>query len=193
MVLLMCIADNSKLQTPQPLFGGYAPATCPGIGVRAPGLMEKLRNDPGSIDLDFSKIIEEGSIGGQWEIEFMGRSIRPYEAGDIMTFGFSAGGAGYGDPLEADPKGILEDLLNGLISEWTATNVYKVAYDLKGRKVDLEETKRLRDAERQARLERGRSWDDFHADWSEKKPADEILTLFGSWPEGQPVAPVIRM
>jgi len=193
MVLLMCIADNSKLQTPQPLFGGYAPATCPGIGVRAPGLMEKLRNDPGSIDLDFSKIIEEGSIGGQWQIEFMGRSIRPYEAGDIMTFGFSAGGAGYGDPLEAEPEGILEDLLNGLISEWTATNVYKVAYDLEGRKVDLEETKRLRDAERQARLERGRSWDDFHADWSEKKPADEILTLFGSWPEGQPVAPVIRM
>ena len=42
MVLLMCIADNSKLQTPQPLFGGYAPCTVPGIGIRAPGLMEAL-------------------------------------------------------------------------------------------------------------------------------------------------------
>ena len=30
MVLLMAIADNSKLQTPQPLFGGYAPCTVPG-------------------------------------------------------------------------------------------------------------------------------------------------------------------
>ncbi|MGH8598547.1 MAG: hydantoinase B/oxoprolinase family protein, partial [Gammaproteobacteria bacterium] len=29
-VFMMCIADNSKLQTPQPLFGGYAPCTVPG-------------------------------------------------------------------------------------------------------------------------------------------------------------------
>ncbi|MBV9004766.1 MAG: hydantoinase B/oxoprolinase family protein, partial [Solirubrobacterales bacterium] len=35
-VLLMAIADNSKLQTPQPLFGGYAPCTVPGIAIRAP-------------------------------------------------------------------------------------------------------------------------------------------------------------
>ena len=40
MVLLMAIADNSKLQTPQPLFGGYAPCTVPGIGIRAPGLVD---------------------------------------------------------------------------------------------------------------------------------------------------------
>ncbi|MDP9485135.1 MAG: hydantoinase B/oxoprolinase family protein [Actinomycetota bacterium] len=193
MVFLMCIADNSKLQTPQPLFGGYAPATVPGIGIRGPGLMEKLKNDPGSIDLDFSKIIEEGSIGGQWEIEFMGRSVRPYEAGDVMTFGFSAGGAGYGDPLEADPEGVVEDILDGFVSEWVVTNVYKVAYDLESQKADLEETKRLRDAERKARLERGKSWDDFQAEWSEMKPSDEILAVFGSWPEGRALAPIMRM
>ncbi len=123
----------------------------------------------------------------------MGRSIRPYMAGDVMTFGFSAGGAGYGDPLEADPDGVVEDLENGLISEWVAANVYKVAYDAEGRKADFDETQRMRDAERQARLQRGKSWDDFHAEWSEKKPADEILTVFGSWPDGQPLAPIMRM
>src|SRR4029078_12657307 len=78
MVLLMCIADNSKLQTPQPLFGGYAPCTVPGIGIRAPGVMGVLR-DGEDIDLDFRTIIEQRSIGGQWEVEFMGRSIRPYD------------------------------------------------------------------------------------------------------------------
>lgn len=74
-----------------------------------------------------------------------------------------------------------------------ATNVYKVAYDLESRRADLDETRRLRDAEREARLARGKSWNDFHAEWSEKKPADEILALFGSWPDGQPLAPVMRM
>lgn len=84
-------------------------------------------------------------------------------------------------------------ILDGFISEWTATNVYKVAYDLESREADLEETKSLRDAEREARLERGLSWDDFHDEWSEKKPADEILAVFGSWPEDQPLAPIMRM
>ena len=105
MVLLMCIADNSKLQTPQPLFGGYAPCTVPGIGIRAPGLMEALKRGD-DIDLDFRTIIEGRTIGGQWEVEFMGRSIRPYDEGDVMGFCFSAGGAGYGDPLEADPGAV---------------------------------------------------------------------------------------
>ncbi len=39
----------------------------------------------------------------------MGRSIRPYDEGDVMAFGFSAGGAGYGDPLEADPEDVARD------------------------------------------------------------------------------------
>ena len=31
----MAIADNSKIQTPQGLFGGYAPCTVPGVSVAA--------------------------------------------------------------------------------------------------------------------------------------------------------------
>ena len=87
----------------------------------------------------------------------------------------------------------MQDLIDGVISEWTVRNIYKVAYDPETLKVDADETARLREAERQARLERGRSWDDFQAEWSEKRPADEILQLFGSWPDGQPTAPIVRM
>ena len=59
----------------------------------------------------------------------MGRSIRPYDEGDVMAFGFSAGGAGYGDPLEADPEDVARDFAGGLISAWTMREIYKVAYD----------------------------------------------------------------
>jgi N-methylhydantoinase B/oxoprolinase/acetone carboxylase alpha subunit len=192
MVLLMCIADNSKLQTPQPLFGGYAPCTVPGIGIRAPGLMDALRaGEP--IDLDFRTIIEQRSIGGQWEVEFMGRSIRPYDEGDVMAFCFSAGGAGYGDPLEADPEEVARDFVGGLISAWTVREIYKVAYDEVEQVVDVEETERLRSQEREARAARDTDWATFEAEWSQLSPPEDLLVWFGSWPAGEPAAPVMRM
>ena len=192
MVLLMCIADNSKLQTPQPLFGGYAPCTVPGIGIRAPGLMDALRSGE-PIDLDFRTIIEQRSIGGQWEVEFMGRSIRPYDEGDVMAFCFSAGGAGYGDPLEADPEEVARDLVGGLISAWTAREIYNIAYDEGERVVLVEETARLRAQERGARAARDTDWATFEAEWSQLSPPEDLLVWFGSWPAGEPAAPVMRM
>jgi acetophenone carboxylase len=192
MVLLMCIADNSKLQTPQPLFGGYAPCTVPGIGIRAPGLMEALKaGEP--IDLDFRTIMEQRSIGGQWEVEFMGRSIRPYDEGDVMAFCFSAGGAGYGDPLEADPEEVARDFVGGLISEWTMREIYKVAYDTVEQVVLTEETEQLRTDERAARAARDSDWAMFEAEWSQLSPPEDLLVWFGSWPEGVATAPVMRM
>ena len=46
-----------------------------------------------------------------------------------MAFCFCAGGAGYGDPLEADPEDVARDFVGGLISAWTMREIYKVAYD----------------------------------------------------------------
>jgi acetophenone carboxylase len=192
MVLLMAIADNSKLQTPQPLFGGYAPCTVPGIGIRAAGVAEALKRGD-DIELDFRKIIEQRSIGGQWEVEFMGRSIRPYDEGDVMAFCFSAGGAGYGDPLEADPEAVARDFVDGLISAWTLREVYKVAYDADEHVVLAEETERLREDERAARRARDSDWATFEAAWSQLSPPEDLLVWFGSWPDGTPAAPVMRM
>ncbi len=192
MVLLMAIADNSKLQTPQPLFGGYAPCTVPGIGIRAPGLMDRLAaGDP--IDLDLSALLVGGALGGQREVEFMGRSIRPYDAGDVMTFAFSAGGAGYGDPLDADPEDVARDLRGGLISEWTMREIYRVAYDPGEEAVRAEATADLRRRGYEERRLRDRDWASFAADWELLSPPPELLTWFGSWPEGVAAVPVMRM
>src|SRR3954463_5030567 len=189
---LMGLPAQSTLQTPQPLFGGYAPCTVPGIGIRAPGLVDRLKaGDP--IDLDFRTIVEQRSIGGQWEVEFMGRSIRPYDEGDVMAFGFSAGGAGYGDPLEADPETVARDFTDGLISAWTLREIYKVAYDEVERVVLPEDTAALRSAEREARKARDGDWETFNAAWSELSPPEDLLVWFGSWPDGAPTAPVMRM
>lgn len=188
----MAIADNSKVQTPQGLFGGYAPCTVPGIGIRNADVVQKLKEGTDR-NLDVTETLTERWIEGQWEVEFFGRSVRPYNEGDVMAFGFSAGGAGYGDPLEADPESVAEDVINQIISNETALDIYKVVFDEKAQKVDLEATERLRSAERAARRSRGKPYAAFIKEWEQLKPADEILHAYGSWPDAQPTAPLMRM
>jgi acetophenone carboxylase len=59
-------------------------------------------------------------------------------------------------------------------------------------RVNVAETEALRDAEREARLARGQSWDDFQSQWSQLRPPEEALAWFGSWPEGKVLTPVFR-
>jgi acetophenone carboxylase len=191
-VFFMCVADNSKIQTTQPLFGGYGPATLPGIGIRHPELMRRLREEPAAFDLDLETLLDQSVVGGEHEIEFMGRSVRPYDENDVISFVFAGGGAGYGDPLDADPDSVLTGITEHAISDWAAREIYRVAYDPESGKVDREETERLRDEERRARLARGRPYTEFLAEWSERKPPEGILRWFGTWPEGRPTAPLIR-
>ena len=76
--------------------------------------------------------------------------------------------------------------------DWSARNVYKVVYDPDTMRSNRKETEELRQAERQARLARGKTWDDFMEEWSQLKPPEDALTWFGSWPDGAVVAPVFR-
>lgn len=191
-VYMMAIADNTKLQTPQPLFGGYAPCTVPGIGIRNANIKQLMAEGSKVLDLDVHDLLTKKPIEGQYEIEFQGRSVRPYENGDVATFAFSCGGTGYGDPLDRDAKSVEQDLVKGVLSPQAARHVYKVAWDESQRRVDLDETSRLRSQELAARKARGRGYDAFEADWLRQKPRDEILAYYGTWPDAKEVAPLLR-
>ena len=190
-IFFTAISDNTRIQTPQPLFGGYAPCTLPGIGIRNADLARKMRNgDP--IELDIHEIIENRTIGGDWEVEFQGRNVRSYKQDDVITIGFSTGGAGYGDPLERPPEAVLEDVTRGFVSERVARDVYRVNCDLARGRVDAEKTAELRAKERRDRLEQGRPYDEFEKEWLKRRPPADILEWFGSWPHGKAERPVIR-
>lgn len=49
-----------------------------------------------------------------------------------------------GDPLERDPQLVLEDVIDGLVSEQAAQEVYGVVLDEKKEAADLMQTKSLR-------------------------------------------------
>lgn len=191
-VYMMAIADNTKLQTPQPLFGGYAPCTVPGIGIRNANVKTLMAEGSKALDLDIQTLLTERPIEGNYEIEFQGRSVRPYNNGDVATFAFSCGGTGYGDPIDRDAKAIEQDIVKGVLSPEAARHVYKVAWDEMDRRVNLEQTAELRTQELLARKARGRRYDEFEAAWLKQKPRDEILTYYGSWPDAREVMPLLR-
>ena len=189
---MMAIADNTKLQTPQPLFGGYAPCTVPGIGIRNSNVKQLMSEGDESLELDVQKLLTRRAIGGDYEVEFQGRSVRPYNNGDVATFAFSCGGTGYGDVLDRDPKAVEVDLLKGVLSEQAAEFVYKVVWDAGMRRVDLEATAALRAKELVARKQRGKRYEDFEPEWLKQKPREDILTYYGSWPDAKIVNPLLR-
>jgi acetophenone carboxylase len=85
-----------------------------------------------------------------------------------------------------------EDLLNGIISETTATAIYQVVWDPERKRVDAAATEERRAAERQARLARGKPYAEFEPGWLEKRPPEEILAFYGSWPDAKPLQPIMR-
>jgi N-methylhydantoinase B/oxoprolinase/acetone carboxylase alpha subunit len=187
----MCMGNGSKLPLGQPLFGAYASTPIPGISVRGADLLERMQKGDPSLALDHRSVFEKRTIHGDWNCELIARTPKMYKEGDLL-FGFSGGGPGYGDPLERDPKDVLEDLRKNIISDWTARSIYHIAYEPERCKLDAEGTRLERDAERKARLARGKSFDEFQLEWSKKSPPQEILHWYGSWPDAKPTGPVMR-
>jgi hypothetical protein len=75
---------------------------------------------------------------------------------------------------------------------WSATEVYSVAWDADKQRLDREASEALRHEARKARIARGVPFDEFEAQWSKRKPPEEILSLYGSWPDAEPLEPVVR-
>ena len=71
----------------------------------------------------------------------------PAQTQDVVTV-TSGGGGGYGDPMERDPEMVLDDVINGKVTEAGAQRDYGVVVDLPKQKVDLEATAHLRKSRR---------------------------------------------
>jgi len=175
----------------QPLFGGYASAPIPGVSVRKADLLKQMKDGNAKLSMDSRDILENRTVHGDWTFELIARTPKLYEEGDLL-FGFSGGGPGYGDPLERDATEVLEDLKKKIVSEWTARNIYHIAYDGERNKLDPEKTKQLRQDERKSRLARGKSFDEFQKEWSKQSPPQDILQFYGRWPDAKSLGPIFR-
>jgi acetophenone carboxylase len=187
----MCMGNGSKIPLGQPLFGGYASSPIPGISIRKADLKARMEQGDPKLTLEHRSMLENTDVAGQWNFELVACTPKLYDEGDVL-FGFSGGGPGYGDPLDRDPEAVLEDVRKNIISESTACDIYRIAYDPERHKLDVEKTQQLRDEERQARRARGKPYREFVEAWSKLKPPEEILQWYGSWPNAEPLGPVHR-
>jgi hypothetical protein len=89
-------------------------------------------------------------------------------------------GGGYGDVLERDPEAVMADVDAGYLSSEAAREIYFVAHDPGTLAVDIAGTEAARAAERQARLRRGRPYDEFIKLWVTPEPPPH-LPYYGSW------------
>jgi acetophenone carboxylase len=189
MVFQMAIADNSQIQTPQPLYGGYSQPTVPGIVLEGIDVKETLATaDSGTLTLE---ALLAGKFGGTVKSTTYGSAVHPVADGQSIIVGLSTGGTGYGDPIDRVPAEVEADVRKALVSIEVARDVYAVVLDGTGR-VDEDATRAAREATVRARLERGRPYAEFEAEWVQRKPDDSIMGLFGSWPDGAVVEPLMR-
>lgn len=174
------------------VFGGYPAASAPGICIQNTDLMAKLRRGDSDIPRDTVELATNRAIEGNYRFEQTNRSSRRGVEGDVIV-ATSGGGGGYGDPLARDPELVVRDLRGEAISSWTARNVYRVVFDPARFLVDHEATLAERAKAREERLARGKSWANFHDEWSRLSPAKDALTYFGTWPEGVREQPLVRI
>ncbi|HJX12081.1 MAG TPA: hydantoinase B/oxoprolinase family protein [Dehalococcoidales bacterium] len=183
---------GSKVRNCIGLFGGYPPATLPGIEVLHNDLWEKMKRGDKDLPSNAMQLISERSIHGDYKIGSMFQKTHIMNNGDLWVV-FSGGGGGYGDVLERDPEMVMDDLRREIISRHTAENVYHVAFDPETLEVDHEKTGELRNREREDRKARGMTWEEFEKEWCPLHPSPEAMDYYGSWPEGRKEREIIRM
>ena len=173
---------GNKFPPEKGLFGGYAAMTAPAVSVTGSDFAQLFADSSDKIPYDVYELLEKRAVKGDYTVESMIRPFRPVMGDDLMLMP-SLGGSSYGDVLERDPELVAADLKAGITSPWTADNVYRVVYDPNTFRVDVEATAAARDAEREARKQRGRPYAEFEEAWLRKRPADEIIKRYGDWPD----------
>ena len=179
---------RGRMLVGQGLFGGYPSNATPGTAINRSNLLELMAKGEKNLPTTPEEVIK-GSVIEEYPSEIQGLI---YE-GALMAAGATGGGHGYGDVLEREPQAVVNDIRDEIISDWAAINVYHVAYDAETWTADEEKTAELRKQEREDRLRRAKSYVEFEKEWLKRKPTEDQLTYYGSWPDAKMVNPIIRM
>lgn len=183
---------ESKFPSANGLFGGYAATTLPGIRVMGSDLLARMRAGDPTLPTDDYELAAVDPGPGEVILEHQTRGVSVLREGDILAASTNGGG-GYGDVLEREPEAVLVDVRDQIISADIARDVYQVAFEPESMLLDLAGTAELRAQERRARAARGRPYAEFVAEWSKRRPPEEILGFYGEWPSAVANRDVVRI
>ena len=171
---------GSLFPSAQPLFGGYASPAYPLCKIKGVNIFDELQKNPERVPFDIVRLMNERAIeGATYSTHPAAMTFELAQPGEVYMLCQGAGG-GYGDVLQRDPALVMKDLEEQLISDDTAREIFKVAYDSGSRLVDEQGTQALREQERKARIARGKPFDEFVKTWSTPEPPAH-LPYMGCW------------
>ena len=174
------VSSGSKFPAIPGLFGGYGCPAYPLAKIKGVNVFEQLRTAPESWSFDFETLMNDRPFAGaRYSTHHMGMGFELADEGEVYMISQGSGG-GYGDVLERDPDAVMADVEAGYLSSQTAREIYFVVHDPDTLGVDVAGTRAARDAERQARLRRGRPYAEFVAAWVTPEPPAH-LPYYGSW------------
>lgn len=174
---------GARFPTTLGLFGGTAVAPTFVQTVHASNLKQLMAEGNRHLARSMSELYSPANPEeGERRFEDIDLVVQPRANGDTFYVPVGGGG-GYGDAIERDPATVLRDLKYSRTTAWAAANIYHVVYDPDSLRADEKATAARRQAVRGKRKARGRSYDEFMADWAAKSPPAEILTYYGSYPD----------
>lgn len=162
------------------LFGGYGCPAYPLVKIKDFNVFDVMKSVPEQFDVDVIKMMNEQPFDdATYTTHDMGMTFELADEGEIYMMSQGAGGA-YGDVLERSTELVMKDVEENLISHENAWDMYRVVYDQDSLRVDEEGTVKARNEERQARIKRGKPYEEFVKGWiSDEPPVD--LPYYGSW------------
>ena len=171
---------GSKHPSAYGVFGGYASPAYPLTKIKNVNIFEVLKADPELLKLDIVNMMNAQAIpDADYIAQGAAMAFEPCAEGELYMICQGAGG-GYGDVLERDPALVIKDVEDGLMTPALAQEIYFVVFDPDTLVLDEAATTAARKAERQARLGRGKKFDDFCDEWVTDEPSPG-LPYFGSW------------
>jgi N-methylhydantoinase B/oxoprolinase/acetone carboxylase alpha subunit len=180
---LMTGCTGSRHPSTLGLFGGYSCPAYPLVKIKNVNIFEVLKNNPDDFAFDIVTLMNEQALDGDYGSYDMGLTLEPVKEGEVYGICQGAGG-GYGDVLDREPELVMKDLAEDVISHVTAREIYFVVYNENNLVVDEDATRAARDAERQARIRRGKPFKEFFDEWTTPEPP-ENLPYYGSWDDDE--------
>ncbi|WP_296660106.1 hydantoinase B/oxoprolinase family protein [Paraburkholderia sp.] len=162
------------------LFGGYACPVYSVCTIRGKNLLEDLRERPHLFNANIEDLMNKRPFeGATYTAQSMSVPFDLYKEGELFMMS-QGGGGGYGDVLERDPARVVKDLEEGLVSMYTARELYGVICDEQTFLLDPVATEARRAEIRAQRKQRGMKWDDFVREHVRATPPEGVQ-YFGVW------------
>ncbi len=176
----MACSIGSKFPSTHGIFGGYGAATYPLCKVTGVNVFEVMKDNRELLRYTVEEIMNEQPFkGAKYTTHHMGLQLEFANPGELYMLTQGAGG-GYGDVLDRDPEMVAQDYRDKLVSMDVARDIYAVVLDATTGAVDPQGTAAARAAARKKRLQQGKPYAEFVAEWETEHPP-EHLPFYGSW------------